>query len=294
MTIALNYSGSENYKIATGTVQYGVNSSTPINAVNISGTRKTDDSTVNYSTSNKYLFFVNNGTYNFGQLSDDRYTLDDVHIEFFDMNKTPLQTTAPGYVMDKIGTYSKDSTSGDLYRIAIPSNAQYFRINNGTGKGSGTTKYNVRNSVIEEIAANGIYKFVDESNATADVWDGSAPSSAADLDDHNYKLKLINEKQPDPEDDDIIEPRNYEVRLARVETKNSANSDNGNISKIIWLKPAVGYEEENPQTTFDSEYLDYEGVNNIADFLENNAAATVKVKKLGTYYWKETKVPTGY
>ncbi len=41
MTIALNYSGSENYKIATGTVQYGVNSSTPINAVNISGTRKT-------------------------------------------------------------------------------------------------------------------------------------------------------------------------------------------------------------------------------------------------------------
>ena len=35
-------------------------------------------------------------------------------------------------------------------------------------------------------------------------------------------------------------------------------------------------------------------MNNIADFLENNAAATVKVKKLGTYYWKETKVPTGY
>ena len=298
MTKAVSYSGAGNYALSNTTEQYGTVSSTANNAAVIalltpSGTQKNSTATQIFSSSNtngKYIYYINNGTKDLtmANLAGTHTPLDDVHITFYsnETGTTAVGNGFAGYVMDKTGI-----TDGkDVYRIAIPDGANYFSINNGAGKDTGSYLYD-RSSVITKITQNGLYKFVDadtslDTNGTKpsqlkDYWDCGDDNDVTTADEHPYYLELVNKRTIDEDEEVPPATENYDVHLATVVTKGSSNPSAGNIEKIKWLK--MNGDE------VDQRYLDH----TTADLNKTNVTS-VKVIKNGNYYWKEITAPPAY
>ncbi len=285
MSTAQNATGGVVYSKDSGNVQYGTTPDTQ--AYVLTSTTKTSAQTANYSmtgTNGQYVFFINNGTKNLishSSLSDDRYVLDDVHIIFYtDAQGVNAIGSGQGeheYKLDKL------SDETETYRIQIPAGAKYFRITNGQGKGGVSGYNNYRKSEVKELTPNGIYQFVASAASSEGYINGTVPTSLAEISTPEYLLELTNERNIV---DDIEEPpvtEKYDVLLARIVT-----GADGKTDKITWLKPAQGHENEIPQQTVDSEYLN----NTIADL--NVSGRKVITVKTGDYYWKEITAPTGY
>ena len=309
MTEAKPYTSAGNYKLDSNTAQYGT---TVLQAQTYKLTKaqsdeaKTSSPTVDFNSTNtngKYIFFVDNGPKNLttAGLAGIHTPLDDVHIIFYsDEAGTSVVGTANGYVMDNLAQiYTKkdennnpvaNATGGTVYRMTIPNEAKYFKITNGVGKGTGTS-VNDRSSVVTKIAPNGLYKFVDsttiidkENNTTpssvSDYWNsGDTPAAASNLNDHQYYLELINEREPEEEEDDAVLQEENEIHLATIVT-----GANGTQDYIKWLKL------NNEGTEVDWRYLDH----TIEDIGQSAGVKTVKVVKTGSYYWVESKAPNGY
>jgi len=254
--------GGKNYSLdANSTQQYGTSDSTNVLAYATTGTPKTSDATVNYSSS-KYIYIINNGTKKFDS-SANRDTLDDLHIVFYDSNNNVVGTSG-GYKPDKLvngGSVVKYEGS-DVYRIAVPANAAKFQITNGD-----SDHQVVRQSEIKPVAANGLYRFVPQADNAADYIEES--SVPADIKNAHFLLDLVNKIEND--DEDTPEIQTYDVKLATVVT-----GADGSVETIKWLKDST--------TSIDHEYLANENAN----------GKVVKVKKQGDYYWKESKAPAGY
>ena len=255
----------------------------------VSTSQKSTTNTTSYAinASTSYMYFNNNGTYNFERVSgQNRFVLDDLHFEFFaDLNGTVcVGTTSPGYIPDKL-------SGENIYKIAIPDGAAYFRVNNGSDKGTpGSTCYNTRVSEIIKITPNGLFKFV-ESTTPSEVWDNStAAGSIAALDDYAYKLK------------DDFTAATTDIKLATVVTGNTS----GHEGEQAYIKEnsLKRVDPDNMNSAVDIEYLDHTA----ADEGQNSAKTEVKVKKKATskatvndytdsdtyYYWKEVGAPSGY
>ena len=320
MTEAIAYTASRNYAVETsgGTAlreSYGSKSAYKLTDMTAeTSPNKNAPATVHYSTTatnGQYLFFVDNGTYDFGVLGNSRYTLDDLHVTFYqdEAGTLAIGNSYPGYRMDKL-TQAYDGKT--VYRITIPNGANYFQINNGQQKTAGTANNNYRQSEIKRIAANGMYKFVDNSTVIgydendapiypsepSDYWNGTETQADITkagkpiLDDHLYYLDLINKFEE--EDGDIPETDTYDVKLATIVTSGEAGQE-GQQDYIKWLKPADDDPDPEHPTTVDTNYLDHTtaDVNNPYD--ENGPKIqTVKVIKKGVYYWKESVAPAGY
>lgn len=269
------------YTTSSTTTAYGEQTNAPYS---VTTTTKTTTSTTSYTIGSDYIYFNNNGTYTFGTGygTSYRYILDDIHIEFFaDLAGTvPVGTTSPGYIPDKL-------SGTNVYKIAIPKGAAYFRVNNGDKAGvedSSATVNNTRQSEIVKITPNGLFQFVEDTNAANDVWgNSSAANSISELDDHNYKLK------------DNFTANSTNIKLATVITDTTGEQ---------------AYIKENslrrkPNTSdIDIEYLDHTA----ADEGSDAGKTFVKVKKTPTtrssvseyedsdtyYYWVETVAPADY
>jgi len=234
----------------------------------------TDD--VVFAGSQNYIFLVNNGTKNLSDTTDiqNRYWLDEVHIKFFDENGGAVGNVQ-GYRMDEL---MADYEGDTVYRILAPSTAKTFQITNGVGKGTGSYNY-TRESVITGISENGLYRFVRKAN---EVY-GDTPEQAyakGNESDTKYYLELLNKRDDQDEEDKpiIITGHGEPIRLATVET-----GDDGHAKWITYLKRKDDSED------VDDNYLDH----TVSD-IRNESVKTVKVKKWGTYYWKETKAPVGF
>ena len=308
VTEAVAYAPGTNYTLAKSgsgyiTVNYGTK-----NAYTLTSTAgdKTSTETVRYSTTKtngQYLIFHDNGTYDFGLLNNNRYTLDDLHITFYEDAEggSPVGNASPGYKMDKL---TQGGGSYYYYRITIPNGARYFRINNGINKTNGTTNNNYRESVIEQIAANGIYEFVSGTTDAKDIWNSDeTPAAVSELNAHSYYLTL---KNPLDDDEDEIPEVTRDIKLATIVTDGTTNNE-GKQKYIKWLKPlpvenmpeGKEYDSDDATTyqpnTVDTNYLDHTTADINHPYNENGPMITkVKVIKKGTYYWKETVAPAGY
>lgn len=272
----------------------------------VTPTAKADGTTKNYlNTKNRYIYIVNNGTQNLtGETvatgANSRFTLDEMHVVFYDQNNNAIGTNTTGYLPDKLGAYSGSTWTAkvyeghDVYRISVPDNAKYFQINNGINKGldenQEDTHLNERYSKITEIADNGLYKFVEgESTASKYIQTGDTlPATENDRYKPKYLLDLINPftsgEEPRPITID-------EIWLATVVT-DDADTNKGKIKYIQDLK-AEGVDTgvvANPTLGVDREYLDHTR----NDVGEEAGKKKVKVLQKGTYYWKEKSAPSGY
>jgi len=281
-----------NYSVNTsGTNQYGTYDSTAshyVNAYPVKSTSKNSNPTVSYADSDKYIYIINNGTYTFDLKSSDdsdinnkRYILDDMHVVFYDAGGSVIGSSAPGYKPDKVG--QKDGK--DVYRIIIPSGAVNFQINNGSGKGNATTSHNhYRRSEIKSITPNGLYKFIDDKTDAKDIWNNSSKAtSVSKLNDHLYYLTLDN-KDTTPTDDTPPETSTEDIKLATIVT-----DADGSQKYIKWLKGDA--------QNIDTKYLNHTS-SDVGEHAPNGTTdtgvKTVKVVKLGDYYWVESKAPEGY
>ena len=289
-TEAQQFTGGKNYVLNTPTLNYQYGSFVTNGSVYpvTEAAKATADTTTVYSTAgtSNYIYIINNGTQNLTGNNTitptDRYVLDEMHVVFYDASKAVIGNAAPGYKPDKISgqQYTDNTGTHDVYRIQVPSNAQYFQINNGAKKwtSSGTDdNENYRQSEIKVINANGLYKFVDSEYLTSIgkgntaenyIEGGNVPTSAADRYRPNYLLGLTNVIKTD---DNKPVSETIDIHLATVVT-----GTDGKIDHIKWLK--------NSLSDIDSEYI-------------ANTSSTdkvVKVKKQGDYYWKETIAPSGY
>ncbi len=222
-----------------------------------------------------------------------------MHVVFYDQNNNAIGTNPAGYLPDKLGTYSGSTWTAEayegheVYRIQVPDNAKYFQINNGINKGLDAneedTHLTERYSVIEQIADNGLYKFV-ENAATASKYikpGDTLPATAADRYKPKYKLELLNPFTSGEETEPITI---NDVWLATVETDDT----DGNKGKIKYIKDlkAEGVDGGVVANTthVDREYLDHTR----NDIGETAGKKKVKVLQKGTYYWKEQSAPSGY
>ena len=239
-----------------------------------------------YTPSEKYIYIVNNGTQNVtsdnvADLKDNnRYQFDEMHVTFYsDEGQTLVGTMAPGYYADKLAYGKYDGN--DVYKISVPTNAKYFQISNGQGKGNGSENH-ARKSVVQQLSINGLYRFVDASDDPQSLDNYWEDGSVSDLSRGNYYLTLMNERKDGEEDDEpVITGNSDPVYLATVVT-----DENGLIQKITALRTV---KDENDEDQVDTEYLDHV----MAD-INNSDVKTVRVKKWGTYYWKEVQPPVGY
>ena len=275
ITQAADATGGHNYTLNTAsTAQYGTyNGTNAITAYAVADSTKATATNSAVYGSNKYIYIYNNGTQNLTNGVDTgRYTLDEMHVIFYDINNAPIGSADSGYIPDKLSSYP------DYYRMQVPNGAVYFQITNGTGKGTGSNYYS-RQSEIKQITANGLYKFVDEGTNAADyiTADSTVPTgNNATREAPKYLLTLKNEKKAEL-DDDVPETSTFDVKLAVVVT-----GSNGQIDHIKWLKQKNG--------EVDQAYLNHTN----ADVGEGKGITTVKVVKNGTYYWKEVVAPAGY
>ena len=263
---------------------------------------KASAATAEYSTEDKYIFIVNNGTKNLLNTDiDDRYVLDDLHITFYSdaAGTQPIGNTTPGYVLDQL-TASYDGDT--VYRIKAPTGAEYFQLNNGTGKGTPTNPHNYeRHSEIKKLTADGIYRFVRKADVIADNdkgyvltagYPGDGNMLWSNLNAPSYRLELLNKQETEEPDEPVIETASEDLHLATIET-----GYDGLTRKILWLKPQTAegqtFDETNPATyipeTVDTDYLDH-----VFSDIQNEAVTQVRVKKWGSYYWKEVVAPYGY
>lgn len=280
---------------------------------------KAPTASASYGNSNKYIYIINNGTQNISgnAVQTSRYILDEMHVVFYDMYNHIIGAES-GYIPDRLGsgsTWSATQVDGsDVYRIEVPASAKFFQITNGVNKGltevSGTptdTHLKERYSKINEIADNGLYKFVDNGSSASDYItnDSTVPATENDRYEPKYLLTLTN-----PIQEEIAPTIIRDVKLATVVTKDTRNGtppEEGNIDYIEWLKPlpaeGMEYDLNNSDTyqanTVDTEYLDHT-TNDIyhpasGSTPESGTKVTnVKVKKTGTYYWKESSAPANY
>ena len=291
LTQAVNYETGKNYSVdSTGTDQhYGVKSDSNYrNASPVASVAKAAGTKATYNkySPDKYIYIVNNGTASLlnGINDNDRYALDEMHITFYsDKNGTNvIGTDSPSYIADKLdyGYYAIGSESYPVYKISVPDNAVAFSINNGQGKGSGTENY-YRQSVVEPLSINGLYKFVAGGTEQSDYIDNSS----------HYKLTLLNERQQGDEDEEEDDVATADLHLATIET-----GLDGMTSKITWLKPEAAegkVYDPNDTTTHKPNSVDHEYLANEYSDIDAEGK-TVRVVKWGTYYWKETKAPKGY
>ena len=278
--------GGNNYSVSGSAQHYGTYDNTAGNYVNALPTvsqQKSGAATTSYNTgSGNYIYIVNNGTYGFGlsdgMNADGRYVLDDMHVVFYDQDRSVIGTAAPGYKPDKLSGQSYGSGNSDVYRIPVPANAKFFQINNGQGKCSATSSFNHdRSSEIREIIANGLYQFVDSSNNTDKVWNNStAPASVNNLNDNLYYLDLVNKLPQAETEEELLQSNTTDIHLATVVT-----GPGGTQKYIKWLRNG---------STIDTDYLDHVP----GDVYPDSNVTTVKVKKQGEYYWKEVVAPGGY
>lgn len=292
ITKAIPYQTGYNYT-TDGSASIGYGKRDSVNSVSTYDYREYSEAgnktgTKNTYSSSNYIYIINNGTSNFetNYQNQSRFILDDIHVEFFSdaAGTTAVEQASPGYRPAKT---TAQSGGKDVYKIAVPSTAQYFRINNGQKKTNGSAKNNYRLSEIRQIINNGIYKFVDSSTATpSQIWNhGSATASIDQLDNYYYYLTLANKNSI---------PTSNETKLATVVT-----GSDGKQAYIKWLK---GYTEASGGTpasyTNDDNYLDHV----IGDIGQSASKTVVNVvkKQTGTtandiyYYWKESKAPDGY
>ena len=313
MTEAKPYTSAGNYKLNSAGLRYGTTVPTA-NTYSLTNAQssevKTSSPTVDFNSTNtngKYIFFVDNGPKNLttAELAGTHTPLDDVHIIFYSdaAGRTPVGT-ADGYVMDNLSrTYTKKddqgnpltgATSGTVYRMAIPNDAKYFKITNGVGKGTGES-VNERSSVVTKISQNGLYQFVDSTtiidkendttpSSVSDYWNSEdTPAAASNLNDHQYYLELINEREPEEEEDDAVLQEENEIHLATIVTGTDGKQD-----YIKWLKL------NNEGTEVDWRYLDHTVADIYDPVTKQPKIKTVKVIKTGSYYWVESKAPNGY
>ena len=261
---------------------------------------KSDLTTKQYTVNNnRYIYIVNNGTQNLTGTTvetgaNNRFILDEMHVTFYDQNKNIIGTNLAGYLPDKLGAYSGSTwtaaryNGSDVYRIQVPDNAKYFRINNGINKGltdDSDTKKNERYSEVKEIAENGLYQFVQGSGLTASQYirtGDTLPTDANARYQPEYLLTLLN---PIVTEEEIPPIRIEDVHLATVVSDEADGANPGRIKQIKWLKPDPEDTAATP-TTVDAEYL--------ANTYPYTDDTKVKVVKKGTYYWKETTPPSGY
>ena len=180
ITAAADLEAGKNYVLGAATTAAYDTVFAPSNHVyEVTAKTKADGVTKNYTTSkNRYIYIVNNGTQNLtgDTVENSRFGLDEMHVVFYDHNNNAVGTNPAGYLPDKLGTYTGSTWEAtqrdghDVYRIQVQENAKYFRINNGINKTNGTTNNNYRESVIEQIAANGIYEFVSGTTDAKDIW----------------------------------------------------------------------------------------------------------------------------
>ena len=300
ITQKIEYDMGKNYTPDSTTTAYGETTGA---ANACSGTDKYDnvytrEEYTKYSPTERYIYIVNNGTADVTRYppTGSRFTFDEMHVTFYsDANGAePVGTGNPGYYADKLEYSSYNGST--VYKISVPKGAKYFRISNGQGKGIGSEQH-YRQSVVEQLSVNGLYRFIDASDNPQSVsyywnYDYTA-SSNTDLNSHDYKLRLINERVVDEEDDEPVIGGTDPVYLATVET-----GYDGLIKWITHLKEKTAdgkiYNREDASTykanTVDDEYLDH----TVPGDIQNTNVNTVKVKKWGKYFWKETKAPVGY
>ena len=175
-------------------------------------------------------------------------------------------TDNAGYIPDKVGS----SGGKDVYRIQVPAGANYFQINNGVGKGTGTANYSLRQSEIKPLTVNALYKFVDSGSTAEDyIRSGETPTTVESRQNPRYRLDIENKI---PEGDiELPESETVDIHIATV-----VIGSDGNIASIKWLKDDLNH--------IDSNYLAN----------TNGSGTVIKLKKQGDYYWKETVPPSGY
>ena len=320
ITAAADITAGTNYVLGTtASGQYGAfTSASPSKVYPVTTLTKASTPTDSYSIagSTKTIYIVNNGTQNLtnGQpvgASTDRFSLDEMHVVFYDANKQVIGNDAPGYKPDKV--VGKDYSGSPVYRITAPSNAAYFQITNGDNKTAtnSDSKLRERQSEIKELIEDGLYKFVDEAYLTSKGLTNTAanyiestdtvPANEAARHTPNYLLGLINEI---PEgDEEIPDTKTNNIHIATIVTGND-----GKQEYIKWLRP-----DPSTGTGVDTKYLatPKAAVADDPDTDEDETApavnqvydpdtgtgvkcTTVKVVASGEYYWKEGKAPTGY
>ena len=278
ITQKIEYSTGNIYTPNDTSVAYGTNSAKAVESVSKAADGYSKENYTKYSPDEKYIYIVNNGTQNVNNLNnaDDRYLLDEMHVTFYSDENTVIAdgTSEPGYYADKL-EYG-DYDGHDVYKISVPQNAKYFRISNGQGKGDDGSENHYRQSVIEQLSINGLYKFVDEGSTASQYWDGNNTSN---LSSGNYYLTLINKRTDEEEEDDepVITGSGEPVYIATVET-----DDDGLIKWITDLR------------TNEAGEIDTEYVANTKHDIKNTDVRTVKVVKWGKYFWREVTPPTGY
>ena len=284
----------------------------PADATN--GYQKSSMPTVDYSTSEgKTIYIINNGTPDSvtgsgSSVTVSRTPLDDMHIVFYDASNNAINHT-DGYKPDKVVDEQYEGT--DVYKITVPDNAEYFRITNGTGKGSSGGRE--RHSEIKKLTDKGLYRFIEPSEVTATNKDASSENNYVQettfnstLSANTYLLGLANQIQES--DEELPETNTTDIYLATIVTGSDGKQD-----YIKWLKPdpetgsgvdtaylqaAVAYQAavaDDPSTPEDETAAAVEAVNQIYDGSNDyTKCKVVKVVKSGEYYWKESKAPTGY
>ena len=73
----------------------------------------------------------NGDDYIYIRVADSNTAWDDMHITFYDANDTQILQKGDGYVMDYSSTLTDNGVDYKYYRMAIPTNAARFALNNG-------------------------------------------------------------------------------------------------------------------------------------------------------------------
>lgn len=281
MTAAIQYHAGYNYTPSTSTKVYGTFAGNG-KVYSVSETAKAATPTFAYDTlgTNKYIYIINNGTRNLNSsgLDTGRSVFDDMHVMFYDENKSVIGNDTPGYKPDKITstTYTNGET---VYRIQAPAAAKYFSINNGT-KGN-TGSYYERTSEIKQLTANGLYRFVDSTVALDHIAESTLPTDAQTKSQKTYLLEMVNKITET--DEELPDGETVDIHLATVVT-----GSGGTIDYIKWLK--------NSSTDIDGTYLDTtkNKVYVPGSPSSGEKVTSVYVIKQGEYYWKESAPPEGY
>ena len=284
---------------------------TSVKAYALTMTDKAPNTTTVDYFSGTYIYIINNGTQDLTEttVENSRTTLDEIHVVFYsDPDGANVVGSGSingydnaGYVADQIGVLDNGTWTAlqypetgspqyDVYRIQVPSNAKYFQINNGFGKGEGSSNYSLRKSEIKSVTPNGLYKFVEgESDAKKYIEGSTLPADAAARQNPRYLLTLV--QTVEESDEELPTSGTVDVHLATIVTDND-----GTQKYIKWLKTVMEDQNGAMVEVVDTNYLNHI-MTDIGETAPNNAGSgvkTVKVKKDGSYYWKEVIPPSGY
>lgn len=265
--------------------------------------QKSSMPTVDYSTSEgKTIYIINNGTPDSvtgsgSSVTVSRTPLDDMHIVFYDASNNAINHT-DGYKPNKVVDEQYERT--DVYKITVPDNAEYFRITNGTGKGSSGGRE--RHSEIKKLTDKGLYRFIEPSEVTATNKDASSENNYVQgttfnstLSANTYLLGLANQIQES--DEELPETNTTDIYLATIVTGSDGKQD---YIKDLRQIPNPDYNPQDANSEamiVDTAYLQHTNADigpTANNGTSNTGFETVKVVKSGEYYWKESKAPTGY